>query len=86
MKFGPVTKLDKKNKAMSKQFDVIAFFQFVANFEPSGSRIPHAFYIKLTFSITKTFVLQKLKRELKNLYHSSHTITLSKGTIFAKKY
>ena len=84
MKFGPVTKRDKKNKAMSKQFDVIAFFQFVANFEPSGSRIPHAFYIKLTFSITKTFVLQKLKTELKN--HSSNTVTLSKGTIFAKKY
>ena len=84
MKLGPVTKLDKKNKAMPKQFDVIAFFQFVANFEPSGSRIPHAFYIKLTFSITKTFVLQKLKTELKN--HSSHTVTLSKGTIFAKKY
>ena len=83
MKLGPVTKLDKKNKAMLKQFDVIAFFQFVANFEPSGSRIPHAFYIKLTFSITKTFVLQKLKTELKN--HSSNTVTLSKGTIFAKK-
>ena len=30
-------------------------------------------------------MLRKLKTELKNLEDSSHTITLSKGTIFAKK-
>ena len=30
-------------------------------------------------------MLQELKIELKNLLHSSHTIALSKGTIFAKK-
>ena len=29
-------------------------------------------------------MLQKLKTELKRLYHSSHTIALSKGTILAK--
>ena len=30
-------------------------------------------------------MLQKLKTGLKNLQDSSHTITSSKGTIFAKK-
>ena len=29
-------------------------------------------------------MLQKLKTKLKTLYHSSHTIVLSKDTIFAK--
>ena len=30
-------------------------------------------------------MLQNLKTELKNLWSSSHTIALSKGTVFAKK-
>ena len=30
-------------------------------------------------------MLQKLQKELKNLYHSSHTIALSKGTTLGKK-
>ena len=38
------------------------------------------------FSLIVTLVIiQKLKAEPKNLYHSSDTIALSKGTIFAKK-
>ena len=49
MKLGPVTKLDKRNKTMSKDFgndamsencDVILFFRFMANLEHSGSQIP----------------------------------------------
>ena len=50
-KLGPVTKLDNRNKTTSKNFDngvisencdVIDRFQFTANFEQSGSRIPGA--------------------------------------------
>ena len=49
MKLGPGTKLDKKNKKTSKRidddvmpakFDVIFIFQFMANLESAGSRIP----------------------------------------------
>ena len=51
MKPGPVTKLDKRNKITSKQFDddiisancdTTVIFQFMANLELSGSRIPDA--------------------------------------------
>ena len=40
-----------------------------------------------TYIFIKSHLLsyKKLKTELKNLEHSSHTIALSKGTIFAKK-
>ena len=37
-----------------------------------------------TYVLFKLFILQKLKTELKNLYRSSHTIALTKDTIFAK--
>ena len=40
---------------------------------------------KIIFSLILTFYLIKLQTELKNLYHSSHNIALSKSTIFAKK-
>ena len=51
MKLGPVTKLDKRNKTTSKKFDddvmskkIVAsllFFQFTANLDQSGGRIPN---------------------------------------------
>ena len=45
----------------------------------------HGLY-RLTFSLIATlFYLTKMKTELKNLQHSSHTIALSKVTIFDKK-
>ena len=49
MKLGPVTKLDKKNKTTSENFDddvmsvivtSLSFFGFLANLEQSGDRIP----------------------------------------------
>ena len=49
MKLVPVTKLDKRNKATSKKITMasccrivtpLSFFQFMANLEQSGSRIP----------------------------------------------
>ena len=48
MKFGPVTKIDKRNTVRSKKFDELdvktslSFFRFIANLEQSGSRIPDA--------------------------------------------
>ena len=52
MKFGPVTKLDKRNKTISKKkltmtpyrktVTSLSFFQFMANLDQSGSRIPDA--------------------------------------------
>ena len=91
MKLGPVTKLDKRNTAISKKLTMtlcrkivtsLSFFRFLANLEQYRSRIPDARSIKLTFSLTATFYLQKLKRELRNLLHSSHTIALCKVTIW----
>ena len=54
---------------------LLYFFQFLANLQPSRSRIPDTWSIKLTFSLTVTFYLQ----------HSSYTIALNKVAIFAKK-
>ena len=85
MNLGPVTKLNKRNRTTSKKFDddvmsensdVIfrSFGQFGAvRWPDSGHRV------------CKSFFLQKLKTELKNLKHSSHTIALSKSTFLAKK-
>ena len=51
MKLGPVTQLDKRNKTpskntdddvMSKNYDIVVIFGFMANLEQSGSRIPDA--------------------------------------------
>ena len=66
MKLGPVTKIDKRNKTMSKKFvdnvisadyDVIAIFPIMTNLEESGSRIPGAYSVKLTFLLQVTFYL-----------------------------
>ena len=52
MKFGPVTKPDKRNKITWKKFDddimlasrdAIVIFRFIANFEQSGTRIQDRF-------------------------------------------
>ena len=68
----------KKKLAMTPCQQIVTllyFFQFLANLQPSRSRIPEAWYIELTFSLTVTFYLQ----------HSSYTIALNKVAIFAKK-
>ena len=94
IKLGPVRKLDKRNTATSKKFDdnvvsancdVIVIFPIYGHLEQSDSRILDAWSVKLIFSLIVTFILQKLKTELKNLEHSFHTIPLSKATIFNKK-
>ena len=93
MKLGPVTKLDKRSQTTSKKMMTscrrivtsLSFFRLIANLEQSRSRIPDELSVKLTFSLTVTFFLQKLKTELKNFYQNSHTIAQSKGAIFAQK-
>ena len=95
MNLGPVTKLDKRNKTVSKKFgddvmsencDFIVIFRIFGQF--GAVRRPdsgHRVYESYVFSKSNLFVLQKLKIELKNLQHSSHTIDLSKGTFLDKK-
>ena len=96
MKLGPVTKLDNRKTATSKKclamtvcrqiFDVIVIFpisgQFGAIPKPDSGRVVCKTYIFINSSL---FFLEKKKTELKNIGHSSHTIDLSKDTIFAKK-
>ena len=66
MELAPISKLDKKNTATSKNFDddvmsvncdVIVIFRFMVNLEQTGSRIPDAGCVKLTFSLRVTFYL-----------------------------
>ena len=73
MKLGPVTKLDKRNMItlknstmMSSQQTVtsLSFFNFMARFQPSGSRIPDASSIKLTFSLIITFYFKKTENRI----------------------
>ena len=94
MKLGLVTKRNKRTRQRQKNFAMtscqqivssLSFLQFMANLEQSGSRIPDSWSIKLTFSLIIIFYLTKTENRTKNLYHSSHTIALSKSTIFAKK-
>ena len=74
MKPGPVTNYDKNNMATPKKFDydfmsancsAIVFFQFMPNLQPSRSRLPNAWSIKLTFSLIMTFDLAKTENRTK---------------------
>ena len=85
MKLGPVTKLDKKNNTTSKTFgddamsencDVIPIFQFMANLEQSGSRIPVAQSVKLKFSLTVAFYLTKTENRTKKVSNTALTLLL----------
>ena len=93
MKLRPVTKPKKRNKATSKKInddviskncDVIVIFLIYGRFgafrKPDSGRI----VVKLTFSFIVTFYLTKAENKAKKFLTSSHTIALSKGTIFAK--
>ena len=86
MKLGPVTKLNKGNMATSKtKFTMtscrqivtpLSFFRFVANFEQSGSRIPDAGSVKLTFSLTVTFYLTKTENRTKKSLNAALILLL----------
>ena len=49
-------------------------FQLMANLGQSGSRIPDAWSVKLTFSLTVTFYPKKTENKTKK--HLTHTIAL----------
>ena len=51
------------DNAMSVNCNVIVFFQFMANLKQSGSRIPNAKSVKLTFSLTVSFYLTKTEKQ-----------------------
>ena len=66
MKLGSVTKLDKRNKTMSKKLTLtlcgkimmsLSFFGFLANSEQSEDRIPYTESAKVMFSVIVTFCL-----------------------------
>ena len=80
------TKQKNDDDVMPANCDVIFIFpiygQLGAIRKPDSGRIVCKTYIFLL--VVVTFILQKLKTELKNLCHSCHTIVLNKGTIFAK--
>ena len=95
MKFRPVTKLDKRSKPTSKNLtmtscevksncEVIVIFLVYGIFgeirKPDFGRIVCKTYIFINNSLLS---YKKLNTELKNIKYSAHTITLSKGTIFA---
>ena len=71
---------------MLANYDVIVIFvisgQFGAIWKPDSGRIVCKSYIFINSNLTS---YNNWKTEPKNLQHNSHTIDLSRGTIFAKK-
>ena len=76
MKLGPVAKLDKRNTATSKKLTMMLCQQILlsnsrlmTNLEQSGSWIPGAWSVKLTFLLIYVHfhILQKLKIGLNNI-------------------
>ena len=80
---------------MSENFNVIAIFpmfgQFGATWNPDSGCIVCKTCIFINSNLCNlnsnpsNLILRKRKTELKNLKHSSHTVALGKGIIFAKK-
>ena len=71
IKLGPVIKLNKKNTVTLKKLTMMScqqivmsllFFQFMANLEQSGSRIPDAWSVKVAFSLTAIFYFKNSKQ------------------------
>ena len=82
MKLRPVTKIDKRNKTMSKNLTMrlcrkivtsLPFLQYMDNSEQSKSRILDALSVKLIFLLIVIFYLAKTeimsKKSLKKLSH-----------------
>ena len=74
MKFGSVTKIDKRNKITSKKLTTtscqktvtsLSFFGFLANLGQSDGRIPDTESAKLMFLVIVTFFLTKAENRTK---------------------
>ena len=68
MKLGSVTKLEKRKDTRSKKIDddfmpeivtSLSIFQFMANMQQSGSRVPDAYPVKRIFSLIVIFYIPK---------------------------
>ena len=68
MKLGPATKLYKRTPCRQIVTSLL-FSRFVANLEQSGSRIPDAWSVKLTFSLIVTFYLTKTENRTKKIFN-----------------
>ena len=100
LKHGPVTKLDKKNTAASKNLTMtscrqtatsLSFFRFMTNLELSGSRIRDALSVIFPFSLMVTFYLTKTESRTKDLQLALilllwvKLLFLPKNDVFCKK-
>ena len=63
----------------------LIFFEFLANLEQSGGRIPDTESAKVIFSVIETFFLTKTANRTKRSLSQFHTIALSKGIFLDKK-
>ena len=54
---------------MPENYDALLFFQFTANLEQSGSRIPNAKSVKIIFPLIVAFYLPKTTKYLTQLSH-----------------
>ena len=82
VKFGPVNKIDKRNKTASKKLAMTSyqklvtsssFFGFLANLEQSRGWIPDRESAEVMFPVTVTFCLTKTEnRTKKSLTQFSH--------------
>ena len=74
MKLGSVTKLEKRKDTSSKKIDddfmpeivtSLSIFQFMANMQQSGSRVPDAYPVKRIFSLIVIFYIPKTENRTK---------------------
>ena len=74
MEIGPVINLAKETRQRQKRWKMtscqqiktsLLIFQFMANLKQSGSRIPDAWSVKLTFSLMVIFYLTKTENRNK---------------------
>ena len=63
----------------------MSFFQFMANLEQSGSRIPDAESVKLRFSSIVIFYLTKTENRTKKSFNTALIILLSVKVLFLPK-
>ena len=78
-----LTSIKFHNDVISTNFEVIVIFPIYGQFGSIQKQDSGRMVCKTYIFINSN--LLKLKTELKNLQHSSHTIVLSKDTIFVKK-
>ena len=65
--------------------DIVVIFPVYSQFGTMWKPDSNVWFVELTFSLRVTFYLIKTENRTEKSLHSSHAITLSKGTIFAKK-